>query len=378
MGSWDNYYNEHPLWAKLTTLRERANNAERSEDWNELDALQYLLNALDNALSRRHKTPALLVPRPLLETTSTVFDAMSVAFDNWQAESADWSDMNAATAAFLQVIAAWPALTSDVAAENVVTATARVNETTAAAIAAVEKQRDELVTNLQTLAEQTEALTEAVGAQKTELDGALVEFGTDSAVKLATAGEEWTTERTKQTEAAQEELEKLRGLEHEARELVHAATSSVVATDYGKYARNKAIAAWICDIAAAVIGAAGVGAILVHLYREGVAVDGNVGLSLTRLAASLGTLGIAALVAHRGHDHHAEGRAAKRTDLALRQVGPFIANLRPAEREQITVELTDRIFIKGELSESTEDGSSSLWDRIQEARAKAKAAEVEA
>lgn len=100
--------------------------------------------------------------------------------------------------------------------------------------------------------------------------------------------------------------------------------------------------------------------------------DGDVGLSLTRLAASLGTLGIAALVAHRGNDHHREARAAKRTDLALRRVGPFTSNLSADIRERIVVETTDRIFVRGELDEggAAADAASgpSLWDRIQVSR----------
>lgn len=377
MGSWDDQYNEHPLWAKLATLRERAHEVERSDDSNEIDSLLYLLAALDNVLSRRHRTPPLLVPKPLLESTSVSFDAMSTTFDNWQAGSVDFTSMDAATGAFLQIIAAWPSLASDAVAETVVSATARVNEVSEAAIEAVGLKRDQLTTSIDDLETKVVSVTEAVETQQTKLDEALSNFSVASGEKLTAVEEDWTAERERQTTAADEVLGRLSGLEGEARELVHAATSSIVATDYGRYARNKTIAAWTCDIAAAVIGAAGIGAILLHLYREGVEVDGNVGLSLTRLAASLGTLGIAALVAHRGHDHHVEARAAKRTDLALRQVGPFVANLPPDDRERIVVELTDRIFIKGELGESSEGEGETLWERIKAGRERANAAGAE-
>lgn len=81
----------------------------------------------------------------------------------------------------------------------------------------------------------------------------------------------------------------------------------------------------------------------------------------------MGTLGIAALVAHRGHDHHKEARAAKRTDLAIRRVGPFTANLPEDARQFIVEEVTDRIFIRGELDEaesSTPEPGQRFFERL--------------
>ncbi|NKX94131.1 hypothetical protein HF995_12770 [Sanguibacter hominis ATCC BAA-789] len=112
---------------------------------------------------------------------------------------------------------------------------------------------------------------------------------------------------------------------------------------------DKTIAAWVCDIAAALIGAAGLAVIVFHLLSLDPESDANIGLSLTRLAVSLGTLGVAGLLGHRGQQHHLEARAAKRTDLALRQVLPFTANLDEDDRRAIVREFTDRVFIRGDI-----------------------------
>lgn len=89
--------------------------------------------------------------------------------------------------------------------------------------------------------------------------------------------------------------------------------------------------------------------IVFHLLSLKPESDANIGLSLTRLAVSLGTLGVAGLLGHRGQQHHLEARAAKRTDLALRQVLPFTANLEEDDRRAIVREFTDRVFIRGDI-----------------------------
>ena len=105
--------------------------------------------------------------------------------------------------------------------------------------------------------------------------------------------------------------------------------------------------------------------------------DANIGLSLTRLAASLGALGVAALLGRRGAQHHREARAAKRTDLALRKVGPFIADLPEDEQQLIVEEFTDRVFIRGELDGPQSDSRPALVQLINDMR-KRKAAEAKA
>lgn len=375
MGSWDKNFSEHALWAKLTTLKTRVIEAEppgAEDEATERDTVHYALAVVEMAAARRNHTPSLLVTGPMLQASADAVDNVTSYLQEWQSGQYTCRQVVSTVEGLVATFAAWPPMAPDATADAHIAATRRLNDVTDGVISAVEERRSTLVADVTALQEQAQAITADVAAQRELLDAEITTFQTGSGAALEEQETNWTSARKAQAAEGDEALAELQALEAEARQLVNAAASSVVATDYGRYARNKTIAAWICDIAAAVIGAAGIGAILLHLYREGVAVDGNVGLSLTRLGASLGTLGIAALVAHRGHDHHKEARAAKRTDLAVRQVGPFIANLPPDVRERVVVELTDRIFIRGELDEGPERSvETSLWDRIVAARREA-------
>ena len=148
----------------------------------------------------------------------------------------------------------------------------------------------------------------------------------------------------------------------------------VVATDYGRYARNKTVAAWMCDVGAAAVGAVGIAAILWYLFTHPDLANQDVGLSLTRLGASLGTLGVATLIGKRGTQHHREARAAKRTELALRQVHPYIANLDPDDQRVIIENITDRVFIRGDLdpaaSSKERPAEMSLVQQLEARRAR--------
>jgi hypothetical protein len=79
------------------------------------------------------------------------------------------------------------------------------------------------------------------------------------------------------------------------------------------------------------------------------------------------------LIGKRGNQHHREARAAKRTDLAIRQVGPFVSNLPEDEQKLVIAEITDRIFIKGELDRPSP--REDLVDKI--ARLRKQRAEAE-
>lgn len=100
---------------------------------------------------------------------------------------------------------------------------------------------------------------------------------------------------------------------------MHATTALAVATDYGKYARNKSISAWVNDIVATFIGLVGVAAIVYHLIFNSQGNSDVIGVSFTRFAVSVAALGLAALIGRRASQHHREARReADRTGVATR------------------------------------------------------------
>lgn len=370
MSSWEDRFSEHELWTKVTTLQDQLSEVEVPEDSGSRDSLEYMIAVAELVAARRHGTPAIQITENMLAGAAQATQAVIEQLTNWRDESINDTQMDNTAQGLVQALATWPPVTAEQHERAESAGVEKIAEMTASALEAVARRRDDLAGKLSDLESDQGILEEKVNEQVQATKSAVSTFETEAKEALDEAAGNWDAERKQQRSYAEKRLETLRELEKEARDLVHAATGSAVATDYGEYATNKNRAAWVCDIAAAIIGAAGVIALLVHLYSAEAGADGGVGLSLTRLAASLGTLGIAALVAHRGHDHHKEARAAKRTDLAIRRVGPFTANLPPDVRERITLDVTDRIFIRGELDEvgAEEASQRSLVERIHQMR----------
>ncbi len=367
MTSWDDRLNEHGLWTKLSEFQTALGELELPDDEaNARDSRDYMENIVALVSARRAATDS-------LQLTTAMLDAVAAAIDSTHAYmSQSWTPggndgaMDTQAQSIVQALAGWPAPTPEQVAEAHASAAQRIQDATEATLEAVHGKRDEILAALKSLADQQESLETKVSEQTQAITDATANFATSSKDALAESDQEWTDSRDRQLKLAEGNLKTLNELEQQARDLVHAATSSVVATDYGEYAKKETFAGWICDISAALVGAIGVAAILYHLFTAGDGADSNIGLSLTRLAASIGALGVAALVGKRGNQHHREARAAKRTDLAIRQVGPFVANLAKEERELVVAEVTDRIFIKGELDSTTP--RENLVDKVRRMR----------
>lgn len=368
MGTIEDRFEKDALWAKLKSLRKDLAEVE-VEGGVAHDALDHAIATTDRCLARRKGTPAGTVTPAMLTKAAQAADQVSARVQPWLSDQATDEQLIESTDALVQAFAAWPAMRPGQVDQAARQTTETLRGRASKMVQDLESERDNLASSLESLATRVGEQDQKIDGHQQQLADALNTFASDSDDAKADAINAWESAQASQKESGEAALDNLRGLEQEARELVHAGTGAVVATDYGEYATSKARAAWICDLAAAVIGAVGVAAIIFHLYDADTAADGDVGLSLTRLAASLGTLGIAALVAHRGSEHHRESRAAKRTDLALRRVMPFTANLASDIRERIVVDTTDRIFVRGELDgREDRDEDSSLWDRIQQAR----------
>jgi hypothetical protein len=275
----------------------------------------------------------------------------------------------------MNAFAAWPPMKPARYLSGIQASVEQFSRKVAESLAGVSQQSSDLETDLAALTAEKERLSSSIDTEKQRIAESIADFKSrsvekvdellaESGKRIASMTESWSEGDAEYRTKATGVLAQLHRHEDTARKTVHATTALVVATDYGQYARNKTWAAWICDIGAALVGVAGVGAILWHLMTIDPDADSSVGLSLTRLAGSFGTLGIAALLGRRGAQHHKEARAAKRTDLALRRVMPFIVDLPEDEQQMIVLEFTDRVFIRGDLDSVDLDADNGLRDRI--------------
>jgi Mg2+ and Co2+ transporter CorA len=158
--------------------------------------------------------------------------------------------------------------------------------------------------------------------------------------------------RTKQNlEKAETLHSEVNKLTHQTRNLVQSFAERAVADDYQKNARNKSLAGWFWDILGFAVGAIPLVALLVHFLTASIGPDSLASLTLARVGISAAAVGVAALCFHRGSQNHKESRIAKRTDLRVRTVHSFLANLDPDVQQAVLEGMADQIYLQGKLDE---------------------------
>lgn len=357
---WQERFNASSAWQHLEQARVHMNASTLPEDPSEQDALDYAGWVLVHIETRREDSDAHEITPSMLSNLASATASFATYIENVNTGSYTWATVVPQADAVMDSLASWPPLKISRYMSGINSALESFQTKASGAVEDVREKSQTLTSELQAVAERQNDVKALVESERQRISEAVAQFTTTSAEavtllredqeeRLAALAQRWESNEEAANARADATVNRLGVLEEQAKNVVHAATSRIVATDYGKYARNKTIAAWICDITAALIGGAGVVFIGIHLLSIEPEADANIGLSLTRIAVSLGTLGIAGLLGHRGQQHHLEARAAKRTDLALRQVLPFTANLEEAEQRRIVREFTDRVFIKGDI-----------------------------
>lgn len=132
-------------------------------------------------------------------------------------------------------------------------------------------------------------------------------------------------------------------------------------TDYAKYATDKEKAVLIYDGLAIVFAIVGI--MLVAFALTGLHADAA-SASVFKLAVSVASFTVSGFLFKRGSYNQREAKAARRTELTLREYKPFIANLSEENKREITNKIAERIFIKGEISDKEDKTiSNALLDR---------------
>lgn len=357
---WDERFKSNGVWQHVEQARAHMNASTMPTERGEQDALAYVGMVLELLEERRNKSDAREISPAMLNNLGASVSTLADYVEWVNSGSYQWSQITPHADTVLDTLASWPPMKIAHYLSGLSSATDAFQNKAAQAIEELSARETNVSKELDELESKQEALSEAIGTEKQRIAEAIATFTTESAEavsevrdaqdqKLSALVAQWGAKNDDARQEAAQTLDRLNDLEEQARNVVHATTSHIVATDYGRYARNKTIAAWVCDVAAALVGAAGLLVIVHHLLNIEPDADSNVGLSLTRLAVSLGTLGIAGLLGRRGQQHHLEARAAKRTDLALRQILPFTANLDEDAQQKIIREFTDRDFIRGDI-----------------------------
>ncbi|MBZ4559892.1 hypothetical protein GBO17_13225 [Mycobacterium avium subsp. hominissuis] len=409
---WETRFDNHPLWSALDTLKgqvdalelpsdptlaaaynrvlrmiatvESYKESENSKDLYTGTMLQQVYNAItqyvSNEISQYAQDPATYPTRltNAAGNVDTVFDELA----KWPALSTRGRAVAAGQAAAQYAEASTEALAkfreqANTLAERVTTLHARVDEE----LGQLETRRDQTVEELQEksnreieslrsqvltlenlISEHTQRLETATVATENTLTQKLQEFeqwskeqveekiggeirsiqdATDSTVARTKAGLDGVLSLLRETET----------LTQQTRNLVQSFAERAVADDYQKNARNKSVAGWFWDILGFIAGAVPLSIVLFHFLVSTNGPDSLVSLTLTRVGLSVAAVGVAALCFHRGNQNHKEARLAKRTDLRVRTVHQFLANLDSDVQQAVLEGMADQIYLQGRLDE---------------------------
>lgn len=180
------------------------------------------------------------------------------------------------------------------------------------------------------------------------------ERSNQTAISLAAVEDEYK----KRLDKAKADVEQIL---HEVENTVNSISGKAMTSDYAKYAKDKEKAVRIYDFSAIPFAIIGIG--LVAFALAGLHVD-ETSASVFKLAVSVASFTVSGFLFKRGTYNQREAKAARRTELTLREYRPFIANLSEEDKREITNKIADRIFIKGEIGDKEEKTlSSALSDR---------------
>lgn len=148
--------------------------------------------------------------------------------------------------------------------------------------------------------------------------------------------------------------ERLKATAHEADEILEtvkarstATSGLVIAESYAEYAQQQSVSGKRYDVIAIILAVFGVLLVGWTLASS----ELGTSASIYKLAVTIGAFTVSGLLFKRGTFKLKEAKAARRTELTLRQYDPFIATLDEEQRKEIIVQIADRIFIRGEIDD---------------------------
>lgn len=380
--TWESRFLNHPLWTVVDQIKDDLDGVPAPADVDDSDALsriQWLVEILD--AHRSNEDPRAYTPTMLdtvqRQIAGNIQPPLAQYIADPPAQSAQLRAAGVNVDTVMDQMGSWPPLSSKGAAIAAGHAAASYEKASQAALATLSATRDDL-------AEKIGEVTAELATAKAEMNKAKTDFATSSEALLdekleesSAAFKDGVATALSQVEAslarASSLADQIAELEKQGRNIVEAVADKAVAHDYRENARNKSVAGWIWDVLGLLVGGTSVTLLLVHLFAAD-SPNTTTSLALTRLAVSIGGLGLAFLCFERGSSNHQEARRAKRADLRLSTVKPFIANQDPEFQDAIVEGMADRIYLQGVLDDEAPSQEGSLYERaltrIQERKAR--------
>lgn len=198
-------------------------------------------------------------------------------------------------------------------------------------------------TRLDTLLTQTTAqAAEAEQARAQHASEALAKHEQDVQTKIAEIEQRAAAAQQADQAKAAEVLASLADLEKQAKNVVASTAKRVIAGDYGEWAEQQRVSAWWWNGAAvaAALAAFGFALVVAVAWHN----DTNWHAVAYKIAGSVTLLALAGYAGGQATEHRREERLAKRTQLSLDALDPFLANFEPNEQRTIKDRLVDQFF----------------------------------
>lgn len=359
-------FDEHQLWGLIEELKGDDRVANLS-----LDTRQYLRYLLEQLDKRRRTTNAYYV-------RSRSLDEMYGQLRNIR----DWlpnyeSNIDSAVDECMRILASeWPAnngrqivdideavrdaffADSEEKIEQARKAADKVNELSQQ----FQEKKDEYEAGL---AELKASYEESAEASKTQLEERRDELSSQFESEVEERANKATTSLTAVEDEYKKSLDSTKADVEQILDEVEKTANSIsgiaMTTDYAKYATDKERAVLVYDGLAIIFAIVGIA--LVAFALTGLHADAT-SASVFKLAVSVASFTVSGFLFKRGTYNQREAKAARRTELTLREYKPFIANLDDEDKREITNKIAERIFIKGDIGDKEEKTiSNALLDR---------------
>jgi hypothetical protein len=372
---WETRFNNHPLWTVAQQLRDALDGIEAPADVDagaSLYRLQWLTEVLEQHRASEDVngySPSMLDNVQRMVEGNILPYVLQYAADPEGYSSSLQAGATAVDTA-LDQMGSWPPLPSKGAAIAAGQTFSFYEKSASGAIASLTKTQSELKEELEgfrkTISDEVSKLTDSREEFERTSEEAVKEHFVAVETRLQAGADESVKVINAKRKGAEETSVELEKLDHKARKIVEAVADRTVARSYRENARNKAIAGWIWDLFGLAVGGTPLVLLLIHFFKIDPTVESTTQLTLTRLGISIAAIGLAGLCFARGSSNHHEARLAKRADIRLTTVEPFIANQDPEFQAAIREGMADRIYLQGILDADDQTDDPSLLKKALE------------
>jgi len=374
MTLWQERFVAHQLWVAVRQAREAMNRVAMPTSDDDRKALEYAGMVLELVERRREDTDGREVTPQMLSAVHNHVSPFASYLDGIPAGSYSWANVVAAADEIITALGQWPPMKINrwlaglnAAVESFQRKTSEALDRTSEQAATAERRASELATEIDSLsakvAGESQKIAEAIAVFTVDGQKAVRELLDAQQTRIEESETEWREHLVQQEALADEHNARMAQYEEKSVKVLEAVGTNSTATDYGKHAHEQGRTAnrWRV-IASAVFGLASIWFIISSLPWA-TAGTTTWESSLSRLGVTAAVAGVGVYAARESSQHRKQERAARKVQLVLIALEPFIANLPEDKQVEIRAEAAKSIFVLPEevqVEERDLGGSSTL------------------